>query len=105
MGPARDRHRTHGAQVDQPGLLNARDDLHRDAGLVVDPAQEPTLILGLPHRAGGHRHHVGVVGVGDVAELHQRGDGPLDGVGHQQLHVVAAGAEAHRHALPGQDLG
>ena len=53
---------------------------------------ELVVVLGLPHRAGGHRPDRRAVDVGDLLHPPQRVDAPLDGVGGQPLHVAAAGA-------------
>ena len=78
------RHRLQHAEVDEPGLLDAGDDLDLDAGLVAGPARGTR--RGSPPRAPrsvATARIVGAVAVGDPAEAVERGDAAVDGVGRR----------------------
>jgi len=90
--------------VDEPGLLHARDHLDVDAGLALGPGEQHLAVLGLAHRAGGHRAQRCAEAVGDAAEAVEGGHGPVDGVGGQLLHVGGARSEAHHLLLAAHHL-
>ena len=54
-----DRDRLEHAEVNEPGLLDPRDHLHVDPGLVGHPTEELSPVLGLPDGARGHGPHRG----------------------------------------------
>ena len=98
-----DRYRLKDAQVDQPGLLDARDDLDLDSGLS-RRRHELGVVRGLAHCAGGHGPNGSTVDVGDLLHAAQRLHAAGDGVGLQALHVATAGSEAHHLLLAGDHL-
>ena len=87
------------AEVDEAGLLDARDHLELDAGLVTGPLDEPLVVLGLAHGAGGHGPDGRVVDVGDLLEAAQRGHAAVDGVGVSTFMSPPPRAEAHHLLL------
>ena len=98
------RHRLQHAEVDQPGLLGAGDDLDVDARLVACPVEEDVGVGRLAHGAGGDGAQRGAVAVGDAAHPAQAGDAAVDGFGRHLLHVAAAVPEPDDLLLPGQRL-
>ena len=102
--PVEDGDRLEHPELDQASLLDPRDDLDVDPGLVPGAAEELLGVGGLAHRARGHGAHRGAVAVDDAAHPLQRGDAPVDGVGVELLHVAAAVAEADHLPLAGERL-
>ena len=91
--------------VNQPGLLGARDHPHVDAGAIADRGEEVAAVLGLAGGAGRRRDDlVDLVRVGQPPELGER----LEAAGHrrrrQRPAVEAAGAEPDHLLLAVDDL-
>jgi hypothetical protein len=93
-----DRHRLQHAEVDQPGLLEAGDDLDVDADLP-GPLDERAPVLGLAHGGCGDGPHLRAVDGGDLAEPVQGLDAALHGRRREPLHVGGRGAEADHLAF------
>ena len=98
------RDRLQDAEVDQAGLLDPRDHLDVDAGLVPRPVEELVGVDRLADGAGGDGPHGRPEAVGDVAHPAEGGDAAVDGVRRELLHVAAAVAEADDLPLARQRL-
>jgi hypothetical protein len=96
--PVEHRHGLEHAEVDEPRLLEAGDDLDVDA-LGPGPVDEGRPVGRLPHGRGGHRPHGRPVDGGDLFEPDQRLDAPVHGRGGEPLHVARRRAEPHHLAL------
>ena len=84
MGLIAEGHAGEHPQVDQAGLLGATHQIHLQAELLLDRLQEFTAVGGLPHGAGGRRHHIAglhAMAGGQLAAMAQGGERPLDGFG------------------------
>ena len=92
------------AEVDEPGLLHPGDDLDLDPGLGPGPVEEGVVVLGLPHRRGGHRPQLGRVGLGQVVVAPEGGHPPLHRLRGQVLHVARSLAQADLVLLPSDHL-
>jgi len=57
--PIEDGDRLQDTELDEAGFLHPGDDLDLDPGLVAGPVDEHLGVLGLTHRAGGHRRDRG----------------------------------------------
>jgi hypothetical protein len=99
-----DRHGLEHPEVDEPRLLDARDDVDVDPGLRPGPVDEHVTIVRLAHRRRGHGGDRRVVDRGHLAEPVEGLDGPVHRVVGQLGHVAGAGPEPHDRLLPLQHL-
>ena len=83
-----DRQRLQDAEMDEPRLFDAGNDLDVDTGFVVSASDELVAVLGFSHRARGHRPHRCAGDGGDLAHAIERGYASIHCVGAQLLHVA-----------------
>ncbi len=104
-GPVGGVHAVDGGLVNEPGLLDARDDARPDPGALGDGRQELAAIAGFAHAAGGRRQDlVHLPRLGELLEAAQRLDGRFHRRGRQHAPAKAAGAEPDHLFLPVHDL-
>ena len=82
-----DRQCLQDAEMDEPRLFYAGNDLDVDAGFFVRAPDELVAVLGFSHRARRHRPHRCAGDGGDLAHAIERGDASGHRVGAELLHV------------------
>ena len=93
------------AEVDEPGLLAARDDLDGMAEHPLRLAAERLAVAGAAQRIGADRaHRVPGHAAQPLSETAKTGECALDGVAAQPLAVVEPGRQAHRLAQAVHDV-
>jgi hypothetical protein len=113
VGLIAEGHARQHAQVDQARLLRAAHQIHLQPQLLLDRLQEFAAVGGLPHGAGGGRHHIAglhAVAGRQLTAMAQGGEGPFDRLGAEvarlRIPLPQAGGrllrEQHRKAAQGR---